>query len=848
MGTTDRDPAGRPAPTRADEAEAPLRVYVEAKQAVAALLRELQRCAERSVPSVAERVRDLLVRVAEDRFQLVVIGQFKRGKTSLMNAIVGRPLLPTGSVPVTSAITSLRYGSAVRVAIRRAGQQFEQEVPIEALPDFITERGNPDNAKHVVSADVEVPAPFLRRGLRFVDTPGIGSAREQNTATTLAFLPEADAAVFVTGADAPLSEGELAFLDTVREHVRKLFFVVNKIDQLAAADRDEVLAYTARLLAGRLGVDAVPLFPVSAARALAVDAATAADSGLPALERALAAFLGADRQRVFLVSVLDRTIRVLDEARFTLHLHERARSSSNASQQRQDLAERHDRQQRDLQAAVDRARQRTVAWLDRELDPALQRFVAETRDALAGELPQAAQAWPASGDVAEAGRAWVSDQVRRRAAQWLASLADPVEALIGTVAREAQGEVAAAIERTLDLTAAAFGLEAHFAAVPPADPWRWAPPPFVPPETMPGLPEIPREASHLPVPHGLAVRLAVRRIAERLPRYLEDAAAALRSLVAAHLRACIDDLDAAAARGLDAERRRVGLALAPDEAPHAARPGAGGESAAAEIESLHARATAARDALLRREPLDQAVARAPVETAPASGEERRDRPEPEEGRRRIVTGTCPICVAMADALFDFLCHHQYAIAVDRAAQQRFLASRGLCPTHTWHLEAVASPHGLSESYPLLLEQAAARLRALAGQPARAVAAGLQGLRARTTGCPACAAVRQAEQAAGARLHAQLRTPEGRAAFHRWQWLCLSHLERLLAGTADEDAAELLRLHAGRAIELAEAMREYVLKIDARRRNLVTDEERRAYRKALVLLAGAPYLVVSAAEG
>jgi len=319
---------------RQDEPEAPLRAYVQAKQSVAQLLRELQEFAGRSAPWAVERVHDLMVRLGEDRFQLVVVGQFKRGKSSLMNAILGRALLPTGTIPVTSAITSLRYGSPLRAVIRRADQALDQQIPIAALPDFITERGNPDNEKQVLSAAIEVPAPFLRRGLHFVDTPGIGSAHEHNTATTLAFLPEADAAIFVTGADGPLSDNELQFLDAVRQHVRKLFFVLNKIDQLSSGEREETISYTSDLLAKRLGTDTIRLFPFSAAQALAAkhgDAEAWAASGLLALESALATFLNDERRTVFLVAVLDRAIGALDETRFMLGLRQRAAEQAATS-------------------------------------------------------------------------------------------------------------------------------------------------------------------------------------------------------------------------------------------------------------------------------------------------------------------------------------------------------------------------------------------------------------------------------------------------------------------------------------------------------------------------------------
>jgi GTP-binding protein EngB required for normal cell division len=210
-----------------------LRHYTLTKQEVAASVRAAKQLFQTcGAQEAAERCRALVVQLAEDRFNLAVVGQFKRGKSSLMNAVLGRDLLPTGLLPLTSAITTLCYGSTERVVLRRKGWALEQEVPLAQLADFITERGNPGNEKGLEEARVELPLPFLRRGLHFIDTPGIGSARHQNTATTYAFLPQMAAVIFVTSVDAPFSEAEERFLVDIRGQVRQLFIVVNKMDML----------------------------------------------------------------------------------------------------------------------------------------------------------------------------------------------------------------------------------------------------------------------------------------------------------------------------------------------------------------------------------------------------------------------------------------------------------------------------------------------------------------------------------------------------------------------------------------------------------------------------------------
>jgi GTP-binding protein EngB required for normal cell division len=293
-----------------------LRNYGKLKHQIVDAIRQLQRLLEqRGDTQGASGCHDLMVRLAEDRFTLAVVGQFKRGKSTLMNAIIGRDLLPTGVLPLTSAITVLKYGPAEKLVIRHEGRGLPLEEPASRLADYVTEKGNPGNRKHVKTACLEVPVPFLRRGLEFVDTPGVGSAIEANTATTYGFLPQCDAVVFVTSVDTPVTEAEVALLAGIRQQVRRIFYVVNKTDLLGQTELDEVLRFIADALGREDAAGPVRLFPVSSRLALQAkltsDPLGYAASGLKALEEALAEFLVQDKATTFLVSVIDRALHLL---------------------------------------------------------------------------------------------------------------------------------------------------------------------------------------------------------------------------------------------------------------------------------------------------------------------------------------------------------------------------------------------------------------------------------------------------------------------------------------------------------------------------------------------------------
>jgi len=293
-----------------------LRQYTLAKQQISELVRESKQVLEGLKDEKhSDQCRNLLAKLAQDRFNLAVVGQFKRGKSSLMNAIIGRPLLPTGLLPLTSAITTLCYGPQEKVILKRAGWVLDHEIQLGELADFVTEQGNPGNEKGVIEARVELPVDFLRRGLYFVDTPGVGSARQENTATTYSFLPQADAVIFVTSVEAPLSETEEGFLRDIQGYVRRLFLIVNKTDLLAPHEQDQVLTYIQAGLTDTLKTSNVDVYPLSARLALQAklenNRKMLESSGLPVFEKRLAAFLAEEKSGTFLVSISDGLASIL---------------------------------------------------------------------------------------------------------------------------------------------------------------------------------------------------------------------------------------------------------------------------------------------------------------------------------------------------------------------------------------------------------------------------------------------------------------------------------------------------------------------------------------------------------
>ena len=204
-------------------------------------------------------------RVAEDRFNLVVLGEFKRGKSTLINALLGRDVLPTGVVPLTSVVTTIALGDRDRLRIYFEDGR-EEERPLDELAGYVTEAGNPANRLGVELAQVELDHDLLRAGLELVDTPGIGSIHSHNTEVARGFLPRVDAALCVLDAGQPLSEGERELFREAAERVPRLLLVINKIDHLDHADREVAVEFVRSALRDLLGDSEIELFAVSARR------------------------------------------------------------------------------------------------------------------------------------------------------------------------------------------------------------------------------------------------------------------------------------------------------------------------------------------------------------------------------------------------------------------------------------------------------------------------------------------------------------------------------------------------------------------------------------------------------
>jgi hypothetical protein len=236
---------------------------VQDVSAETSLLRVAELAGELGSERVREEATALAQRTSEGRFYIACLGQFKRGKSTLLDALLGDRVLPTGVLPITAVPTVVRYGTSRSARVRFQGGEW-MGVPLEDLTQYVSEDLNPENKKGVVSVEVFSPSRLLAEGMCFVDTPGLGSVFAGNTAATQAFVPHIDAAIVVVGADPPISGEELALVEEVGKQVHDLIIVMNKADRTSDEDRQIAKSFTRKIIGKRLQRPVDCIYEVSA--------------------------------------------------------------------------------------------------------------------------------------------------------------------------------------------------------------------------------------------------------------------------------------------------------------------------------------------------------------------------------------------------------------------------------------------------------------------------------------------------------------------------------------------------------------------------------------------------------
>lgn len=251
----------------------------------------VEHCGKAGREDLARRLGAAKARLENPATVLYVAGEYKQGKSLLVNALAGRDVCPVDDDLSTAAVTWLYHRDPALARIRRRedGEVVAEEIAVDDVWRFASEQGNPGNEHEVDLVEIGMPSPVLAHGLTLVDSPGAGALRGGRAEAALSFLPYADAVLFVTDASAELSALEVNFLRTAAQACPHVLVVLTKIDlypewrRIADLDREHLGRF-------ELPDTVVPVSSVLRKQALSRgDATLNDDSGFPALLAALRA-------------------------------------------------------------------------------------------------------------------------------------------------------------------------------------------------------------------------------------------------------------------------------------------------------------------------------------------------------------------------------------------------------------------------------------------------------------------------------------------------------------------------------------------------------------------------------
>lgn len=214
----------------------------EKKKIVEALSIIKNEILEDSNQVIIRKLTDLLEDIDNDFFTIVILGEFKRGKSTFVNALLGENILPTDVIPTTATINSLMWSEEKKTYVVKTDGKIEVgESSLKFLNKYVaSEDFDIDEIKYL---KVGYPAEILKNNIVIVDTPGVSDINEHRAQVTYDFIPRADAVIFLLDATSPLKRTEKEFID---EHLIKLgidrvIFVANKFDNIDEEDEEEVI-------------------------------------------------------------------------------------------------------------------------------------------------------------------------------------------------------------------------------------------------------------------------------------------------------------------------------------------------------------------------------------------------------------------------------------------------------------------------------------------------------------------------------------------------------------------------------------------------------------------------------
>jgi GTPase SAR1 family protein len=260
--------------------------------------------------SLSVKIKDYRNTVDNDQFIITVVGEFNRGKSTLINALIGDDVIPTGILPTTATINIIRYDEKKRIIIHNTDNEtFEIPFNKESFLDYTAlVNFDPNRVKFV---EITLPSPLLEDGVVLVDTPGVNDINEQRIEITYGYLPISDAIIFLLNSTTPLKMTEVDFLTNhiLSNNIDKIFFVSNQVDLLDDSDcRDSLnsLKDNLQFLGKGKEINVYPLSSKEALRGILIgDDNLIKKSQYNEFKNVLLEFLKGDDKNIFKIKRID---------------------------------------------------------------------------------------------------------------------------------------------------------------------------------------------------------------------------------------------------------------------------------------------------------------------------------------------------------------------------------------------------------------------------------------------------------------------------------------------------------------------------------------------------------------
>lgn len=313
-------------------------------------------CRQLAMETQADELNGLGKRLQEHVFSVGIMGEFKRGKSTVINALLGQEIVPADVVPCSATLNYVKWDANKRAEIHFK-DGTKTEVSVDELANYVTKitEASAQNAENVEDAVVYYPCPFCQNGVQIVDTPGLNDD-ERMTEISEKVIPTLDAIIMVVTADSPFSQSEAEFVrnKVMSSDLGRIIFLVNKIDLIDEDDRPRLLSsIREKIQSSVLGkmeivygkdskeyqsakdkIGEIRLLPVSAKKALKGklknDAAMLQNSGYTEFESALSKLLTEERGMLELIHPVNQLLSAGKEATQTIETRLNALAMSTA--------------------------------------------------------------------------------------------------------------------------------------------------------------------------------------------------------------------------------------------------------------------------------------------------------------------------------------------------------------------------------------------------------------------------------------------------------------------------------------------------------------------------------------